>query len=286
LTGEGPAQSGDSPGAIVAPGIGVSGTGGGRDAGLATACGGLSSWKTLRLAAEFFGLYLVIPTLAAEYPRELRGWLLPALVVGGAVLFFVLWRDPTFDRKRLWNAAALRRWWWRVLLLVVFFAVAAVGYVALLDPGSLFEFPRERPGLWAAIMVGYPLASVYPQEIIFRTFLFHRYGGLFERRGDRVTGAEQAVVGTPLASPERLTSGTGASWMLIAASTAAFGYAHLMFQSYLAVGLTVLGGLVFARTYARSRSTCTVALEHALYGWVLFTVGLGRYFYLGAVGGP
>jgi hypothetical protein len=280
LTGEGPAQSGDSPGAIVAPGVADSGGAGGLKARPTTTDGGLSSWKTVRLAAEFFGLYLVIPTLAAEYPRELRGWLLPSLVAGGAVLFFVLWRDPTFDRTRLWNAGALKRWWWRVLLLVVFFAAVAVGYVALLDPGSLFEFPRRRPGLWAAIMVGYPLASVYPQEIIFRTFLFHRYGAVFTRRGSDGTKAPSRSSEQDLDATERPSA------MLIAASTAAFGYAHLMFQSYLAVGLTVLGGFVFARTYARSRSTCTASLEHALYGWVLFTVGLGRHFYLGAVGGP
>jgi hypothetical protein len=128
-------------------------------------------------------------------------------------------------------------------------------------------------------MLGYPLASVYPQEIIFRTFLFHRYGGLFASRFGGPSAA--APVSGPETGPE---TSPEAGPMLIAASTAAFGYAHLMFQSYLAIGLTVLGGLVFARTYARSRSTCTVAVEHALYGCVLFTVGLGRHFYLGAVG--
>ena len=30
-------------------------------------------------------------------------------------------------------------------------------------------------------MIFYPLVSVYPQEIIFRSFFFHRYRDLFPR---------------------------------------------------------------------------------------------------------
>jgi hypothetical protein len=230
----------------------------------------LSTAQTVRRAGEFFFLYLVVPLLAALHPERLNRFLLPSLVVGGGLLFAALWIDPTFDRRQLWNAAALRRWRWRVLALVVAFAIGAAALVLLLDPDAFLAFPIYRPALWAAIMLGYPLASVYPQEIIFRTFLFHRYGPLFSGRRSPSPAAGQ---------PHHWRHES----MLIAASTAAFCFAHLMFQSGLVLVLTAIGGFVFARTYARSRSTLTVAVEHALYGCIIFTIGLGRHFYLGSV---
>jgi uncharacterized protein len=217
--------------------------------------GGVSPARTILLAGEFFLLYVVAPTVAALFARSFPALLLPVLAVSGLVLAVLLWRDPTFARRRLWGAGEMRAWWWRILLLVGGFAIVVLGAVILWVPESLFYLPRHKPALWAAIMVGYPLASVYPQEIIFRTWLFHRYRSLLPGK-----------------------------WTRITASAAAFGYAHLMFQNPLALILTGLGGFVFARTYERSRSTFVVAAEHALYGAVIFTVGLGEYFYLGSVG--
>jgi hypothetical protein len=43
------------------------------------------------------------------------------------------------------------------------------------------------------------------------------------------------------------------------------------------------GGLLFAHTYHTSKSLALVWLEHTLYGWTLFTLGLGWYFYHGNV---
>ena len=49
--------------------------------------------------------------------------------------------------------------------------------------------------------------------------------------------------------------------------------------------MTAAGGWLFARDYARHRSLTLVCLEHAAYGCVIFTVGLGRFFYSGAAWG-
>ena len=46
---------------------------------------------------------------------------------------------------------------------------------------KLFNFPRATPFFWALVMLLYPLLSVYPQEIIFRSFLFHRYAIIFPK---------------------------------------------------------------------------------------------------------
>jgi membrane protease YdiL (CAAX protease family) len=57
-----------------------------------------------------------------------------------------------------------------------------------------------------------------------------------------------------------------------------FAWMHLIFRNPLAVILTLVGGWFFAQTYARTRSLRLVCLEHALYGNLIFTIGLGEYF--------
>jgi hypothetical protein len=44
-----------------------------------------------------------------------------------------------------------------------------------------------------------------------------------------------------------------------------------------------IGGVFFARTYTARPSLALVVAEHALYGCFLFTLGLGHYFYHGAI---
>ena len=64
-----------------------------------------------------------------------------------------------------------------------------------------------------------------------------------------------------------------------------FGLAHLFFANWIAPVLTALGGVIFARTYSRSGSTMLVSVEHSLWGNFIFTIGLGWYFYAGAISG-
>jgi membrane protease YdiL (CAAX protease family) len=166
----------------------------------------------------------------------------------------ILLRDPTFDRKQLWNSAGFRG---RRAVMLRGFAINAVVItlaVVVFDRESLFAFIRQAPAIWAIIMVFYPLVSVYPQELIYRAFFFHRYRQLFPKR-----------------------------WTMIAASAAVFGYMHIVFENPLAVVMTLIGGWLFARTYERSRSVLACTVEHALYGCFIFTIGLGLHFYHGAV---
>ncbi|WP_324192028.1 CPBP family intramembrane glutamic endopeptidase [Nocardia puris] len=133
-------------------------------------------------------------------------------------------------------------------------ATVASGVVlAVFSPERLFDLPRTEPAVWAMVMVFYPLLSVYPQELIYRTFVFHRYAPVF-----------------------------GSGWAMIAASAVAFGFAHIIFGNWIAVALTLIGGLLFAHRYRRTGSILVVTVEHALYGCLAFTVGLGGFLYSGA----
>ena len=121
-------------------------------------------------------------------------------------------------------------------------------------PQLLFNFILNQPLFWLVIMILYPILSVIPQEIIFRSFFFSRYATIFPK-----------------------------PWMMILASGFAFSLAHILFHNWIAPVLCLAGGVIFASTYQRHPSLLLVSLEHALYGDFLFTVGLGRYFYHGVV---
>ncbi len=144
-------------------------------------------------------------------------------------------------------------WAWRVP--AVRFLIAVPMLIAItwwLVPHYWLAFPRERPGLWALVMVFYPFLSALPQEFLYRRFFFWRYAPLV---------------------------GEGVGRLLVNALL--FGWLHVMYENWPAFILSTLGGLVFAATYAHTRNLALVWIEHALYGQLLFTIGLGRFFYEG-----
>jgi len=164
----------------------------------------------------------------------------------------VLLLDPTFPRRDLWQAAAARQGIGRVLARTLLVWAGIYLLTTLTSSQPLFPLARSRPAVWLAIMILYPI-SAYAQEVAYRTFFFHRYARLFSRPVTRI----------------------GASGLV-------FGWAHVAVNSFAAVFLATIAGLLFAWTYERWRSTLLVSLEHALYGDFVFTVGLGHLFYSSA----
>ncbi|MEL6429141.1 MAG: CPBP family intramembrane glutamic endopeptidase [Planctomycetota bacterium] len=205
------------------------------------------------LALEFATLFVLIPCGLAAWTWEVPGGapVILTLVLFGAYVAGVLHRDPAFSWREEARASAPRREWLRVLVGALVGALALTAFAQWRAPRP-FDLPLERPGLWAAVLLLYPVLSVVPQEVIYRTFLVHRYGTLFGR-----------------ATP--------------AVSAVAFGLAHLLFWNWIAVLFTLIGGGLFAWTYQRTGSLRLVVVEHALLGQAVFTVGLGRYFYGGTL---
>ena len=64
-----------------------------------------------------------------------------------------------------------------------------------------------------------------------------------------------------------------------------FSFAHLMYWSVIVAVLTLIGGWIFARAYL-VRGFPSALILHAIAGNVLFTVGMGAYFWSGAVVRP
>lgn len=213
----------------------------------------LSVTRRLSLLAELTVVFGLGPVAHFRYLGD-TGLLFPLLWLWAVACLGVLLASKGFQRRRLgWHKGEMRSVFIVFGVLGVALALAVVAW-DLADSKSdiLFSLVRGNTGLWLAIMIGYPIASVYPQEIIFRAFFFDRYRPLFKK-----------------------------SWMIVAASAAAFAWVHIIFGNPLAVALTLPGGVLFAYRYLKTESTLVVSVEHALYGCLIFTIGIGGYFYAG-----
>ena len=206
------------------------------------------------LIFELVVLFVGLPLAYGFSPVRVPALPLLWLVAGYA--WWQLARDSSFDRRRLWNIAPLGSQLGGILS--IFLVVAVVLWVGVhwLAPGLEWSFARQHPAFWALVMVLYPVASVYPQGILYRAFFQHRYAGL--------------LPATP-----------AGELALLVASGVAFGFLHIIFRNPLAVVLTFFGGILFAWRYKETESLSVSSFEHALYGCWLFTVGLGQYFYHG-----
>jgi uncharacterized protein len=207
--------------------------------------------RLLFLAIELAAVFVVVPLLI--YYRGIPNLPIPYILLTAFGAFLLLRSDATFSLSQLTSWGNFRPFLTAILIRD---AVCIVGLgiaVYLLAPQLLFSLIRRSPGLWALIFLLYPLLSVYPQELLYRAFFFHRYEPLFGR-------------------------GRG----MLLASALAFAFVHIIFRNWLAVGLCAIGGFLFSLTYQTSGSLLLACLDHAIFGNFLFTIGLGQFFYHGS----
>ena len=211
----------------------------------------------IRRTAEFAVLYLGVPVLlrlAPEIARRTRLDLyipiIPVLVLMAAVVLLCMLRARMIRVDDLGSVSGVsRRDWARMLGRFVLVAAGLSAALHVYMPQALLQFPRQRTGLWALVMVFYPLVSVMSQGIVYRAFYTLRYASLF---------------------PAALKTLAGA---------AVFSFAHLAFANVFALAFTFVGGLFFLNSYRRTGSLLFSNLEHALYGDFIFTIGWGQYFF-------
>lgn len=209
--------------------------------------------RRLRLIAEIGALFIALPMavlhVVVAHRMPLFLVLQPILL---AFLAYLLW-DATFRvRDELSRGIALSE----LASILAVFLVAGGTLAALVAdtmPGKFLSLPRYRPEVWKKILLFYPLLSVVAQELVYRTFFFHRYGPLFN----------------------------GHRGLMIVANGALFGFGHVMFGNWIAVAGTAVVGMLLAYRYEVTRSFWAVWIEHTLWGWLVFTIGLGSYFFTG-----
>lgn len=189
-------------------------------------------------------LYLLLPYI------DLYAAIAGTMFVGLILLHFT----DGYEWRHLIDWRSLRGLGPTIFWTSILTAAALTAMTLWIVPERFLILPKERPTLWLAILALYPWFSVLGQEIVFRPLFFCRYGHLFP--SDRVRILVNAVV---------------------------FAAAHLFFQNWIAPLMTFGGGLLFAWVYQRSRSFPAVFLMHWIAGGLVFTLGLGLFFYHGAI---
>ena len=205
-----------------------------------------------RLRAEAAALFVLAPGLQVVFFDTL-GVFAPIAAVC-VVAAYLLHRTPDWRWRELVDPRGLTDWLPALAGFTVVAVLAIAGLVLVLRPDDFLILPRERTGLWIAIMTFYPFLSVIGQELVFRPLFFRRYGQLFARDSHALL-----------------------------ANAAAFAFAHVFYQNWVALLLTFTGGLAFGYAYQRSGSFPLIFLMHAVAGQAIFTFGLGSYFYHGAI---
>ncbi|MCX2837019.1 CPBP family intramembrane metalloprotease [Salinimicrobium sp. MT39] len=201
--------------------------------------------STPYMVAEFIVFYVFFPFLATAF---LDGWykIIPLVLI--ALLFlFLLLKDPTFDRKVLtrFNTKYLGKSFGRMIIITILL----VWFTFWIFPELFLVYPVENFQSYVITFFLYPLASVFPQEIIYRVYFFHRY---------------HEVV------PEK--------YLLMLSNAIVFGLAHFIYANWVAPIATFLAGWIFIYNYYQTRSLLNVSLEHYLYGLIMFTIGFGYFF--------
>lgn len=200
--------------------------------------------SSLYRITELALLFIVFPlTLVLNYPIWIKGLL---GLLGFVYVIWVLWKTGksffSIKKQLPWNS------FWRRIAATFFLIVITTSlYVYAVAPEKLFYVPTQKPLLFLAIIVGYSLFSVWPQEFLYRTFFFKRYEDFFNSK-----------------------------MQLVFVNAILFSLAHLFFRNTLVILLTFMGGILFGMSYFTFRSTLLVTIEHAIYGNWLFAVGMGE----------
>ena len=201
--------------------------------------------KSIRfLLIELFFLFIVLPILfSLSFDIRIK------LGIGLLSFLYVIWvllRQEGIKLK-LSKDINRRQFWKAVFLKLLVLVVVSSLFVWFYHRELLFHVVIDTPDIWMKFLFIYSIISVFPQELVYRTFFFKRYEMLVSNKS-----------------------------LFLFLNATFFSLGHLFFKNPLVIGLTFIGGLVFGITYNKSRSTLLVTLEHSIYGCWLFTVGLGK----------
>jgi membrane protease YdiL (CAAX protease family) len=198
--------------------------------------------STFKLS-EFFFIFILIP-VSFTVPYAL--WIkLGVGLIGFIYIIYVLLKVE----KEPFKVAPHLYWklfWIQTLVKLIIIICLTTLFVWITNKEGFFNVLLNKPKLWLVILFIYSVFSVYPQELVYRTFFFKRYEPMFKNKHQ-----------------------------LIFLNAIVFSLGHIFLKNTLVIILTFLGGLLFAFTFKKTKSTIMVSIEHAIYGCWLFTVGMG-----------
>jgi hypothetical protein len=201
-----------------------------------------------KLAIEFLIIFFLIPLvviLINLFISNQKVFVFLPLFLVFFLSLYLLKKTPSFS----FNSLKKKIDWKFFFLISLVFVISGFFYTMILDRNLLFNLPKNYFFLWVAVIIFYPIFSVIPQEIIFRVLFFERYSCLFKNQ-----------------------------FLYLILNSIIFAYIHLVFQNFHAFFITLITSPVFAHAYV-NKSFKTCFLTHTIGGQLVFTYGLGKYFY-------
>ena len=192
---------------------------------------------------EFFFIFLIIPSTIFFLDSSIIIFLTLYLV--SILSLVILYFDKTF----LFTSLKKKIDWTFVIIFSVIFFFLGFFYVLLVDENLLFIFPKTNFKLWLIVIFIYPFLSVIPQELVYRVFFFQRYFPNINR-----------------------------FFFPMFLNLVVFAYGHLVFSNMHAIIITAIASPIFTYAYLK-KSFLTCVTLHTLGGQIIFTLGLGKYFF-------
>lgn len=197
------------------------------------------------LVLELVLFYVFVPFIVNKY---LEGWykIIPLLLIGGTFTLLLL-TDPEFDKRVFYRFR--KKYMAKSVVRIVIISTLLVWFTFWIFPHLFLTYPVRYFEEYVITFFLYPVASVFPQEIIYRVYYFHRYETLL---------------------PEK--------YLLMLSNAVIFGLTHFIYDNWVAPIATFLVSWIFIYNYYQTRSLLNVTLEHYLYGIIMFTIGFGYFF--------
>ena len=192
---------------------------------------------------EFFFIFLIIPSTIFFLDSSIIIFL--SLYLVSILSLVILYFDKTF----LFTSLKKKIDWKFVIIFSVIFFFLGFFYVLLVDKNLLFIFPKTNFKLWLIVIFIYPILSVIPQELVYRVFFFQRYFPNINR-----------------------------FYFPVFLNLVVFAYGHLVFSNIHAIIITAIVSPIFTYAYLK-KSFLTCVILHTLGGQIIFTLGLGKYFF-------
>ena len=211
-------------------------------------------WKRIFIRMECMVLFFILPIALYWFRHLLAFKLMPILLLLALGCMIYLFSDKTFDRCALWNTDHFFPRMKQIIIVFIGISIFLGIFTYLIFEDRFFVFPINRPNAALTFMLMYPLLGALPQEIIFKSFFFHRYRPIF--RG-------------PMS--------------LIILNGLSFGLYHLWYANIIAPVFSIFAGMILGYRYWKTKSLLIITIEHSLMGIALYVIGLGWFFYSGSI---
>lgn len=192
---------------------------------------------------EFFFIFFILPSAIFFLDSSIIVFLTLYLVFTLSIV--ILYFDKSFSFTSLRKKVD----WKFIIIFSLIFLSLSFFYILLVDKDLLFIFPKTNFELWLLVILIYPFLSVIPQEIVYRVFFFQRY------------------------FPNERSF-----YFLTLLNMIVFSYGHIVFNNVHAILITAIVSPIFTYAYLK-KSFFTCIVLHALGGQIIFTLGLGKYFF-------